>query len=42
LDAWPNQHGVAIKIGCDLNDQPVEEAFHGVYYISHRAGIAID
>ena len=34
LDPWPNQHGVAIKIGYDLNGQPVEEAFFGVYYIS--------
>ena len=34
LDPWPNQHGVAIKISYDLNGQPVEEAFFGVYYIS--------
>lgn len=34
LDPWPGQHGVAIKIGYDLNGQPVEEAFFGVYYIS--------
>jgi hypothetical protein len=36
LDPWPNQHGVAIKIGYDLNGQPVEEAFFGVYYISKQ------
>lgn len=30
LDAWPNDHGVAIKIGYDLDGQPVEEAFFGV------------
>jgi hypothetical protein len=37
LDPWPNQHGVAIKIGYDLNGQPVEEAFFGVYYIAQGA-----
>jgi hypothetical protein len=37
LDPSPNQHGVAIKIGYDLNGQPVEEAFFGVYYLN-RAG----
>lgn len=37
LDPSPNQHGVAIKIGYDLNSQPVEEAFFGVYYLN-RAG----
>ena len=37
LDPRPNQHGVAIKIGYDLNGQPVEEAFFGVYYISQGA-----
>jgi hypothetical protein len=35
LDPWPNQHGVAIKIGYDLDGQPVEEAFFGVYYLAH-------
>jgi hypothetical protein len=34
LDPGPNQHGVAIKIAYDLNGQPVEEAFFGVYYLS--------
>ena len=34
LAPWPNQHGIAIKIGYDLNGQPVEEAFFGVYYIT--------
>jgi hypothetical protein len=37
LDPSPNQHGVAIKIGYDLNGQPVEEAFFGVYYLN-KAG----
>ena len=34
LDAgsWSTHRGVAIKIGYDLNGQPVEEAFFGVYY----------
>jgi hypothetical protein len=34
LPPWPNEHGLAIKIGYDLNGQPVEEAFFGVYYIT--------
>ncbi len=34
LDPLPGQHGLAIKVGYDLNGQPVEEAFFGVYYIS--------
>jgi hypothetical protein len=42
LDAWPNQHGVAIKIGYDLNSQPVEEAFYGVYYISQGANAGVN
>jgi hypothetical protein len=42
LDAWPNQHGVAIKIGYDLNGQPVEEAFFGVYYISQGANAGVN
>jgi hypothetical protein len=37
LDPSPNQHGVAIKIGYDLNGKPVEEAFFGVYYLN-KAG----
>ena len=41
LDPWPNQHGVAIKIGYDLNGQPVEEAFFGVYYIAHTANAGV-
>lgn len=34
LDPWPNDHGVAIKVSYDLDGQPVEEAFFGVYYSS--------
>jgi hypothetical protein len=34
LEPWPNQHGIAIKVSYDLNGQPVEEAFYGVYYLS--------
>jgi len=41
LDPWPNDHGVAIKIGYDLNGQPVEEAFFGVYYISKQGSDAV-
>jgi Cysteine rich repeat len=33
----PNQHGVAIKIGYDLDGKPVEETFFGVYYLN-KAG----
>jgi hypothetical protein len=42
LDPWPNQHGVAIKIGYDLNGQPVEEAFFGVYYISQGSNAGVN
>ena len=42
MDTWPNPHGVAIKIGYDLNGQPVEEAFFGVYYIAHPANAGVD
>ena len=42
LDPSPNQHGVAIKIGYDLNGQPVEEAFFGVYYISQGANAGVN
>jgi len=42
LDAGPNQHGVAIKIGYDLNGQPVEEAFFGVYYLSQGANAGVN
>jgi hypothetical protein len=42
LDLSPNQHGVAIKIGYDLNGQPVEEAFFGVYYISQGANAGVN
>ena len=42
LDPWPNQHGVAIKIGYDLNGQPVEEAFFGVYYITQAANEGVN
>jgi hypothetical protein len=36
MDPWPGDHGVAIKISYDLNGQPVEEAFFGIYYISKQ------
>ena len=42
LDPSPNQHGVAIKIGYDLNGQPVEEAFFGVYFISQGANAGVN
>lgn len=42
LDPSPNQHGVAIKIGYDLNGQPVEEAFFGVYYISQGSNAGVN
>jgi len=42
LDPSPNQHGVAIKIAYDLNGQPVEEAFFGVYYISQGANAKVN
>jgi len=38
LPPSPNQHGVAIKIGYDLNGKPVEEAFFGVYFMD-KAGV---
>jgi Cysteine rich repeat len=41
LAPWPNQHGVAIKIGYDLDGQSVEEAFYGVYYISKTGSDAV-
>jgi hypothetical protein len=41
LAPWPNQHGIAIKIGYDLNGQPVEEAFFGVYYITKVGSDAV-
>jgi hypothetical protein len=41
MDPWPDDHGVAIKIGYDLNGQPVEEAFFGVYYISKQGTDAV-
>ena len=41
MDPWPNDHGVAIKIGYDLDGQPVEEAFFGVYYISRQGTDAV-
>ena len=37
LAGWPTNRGVAIKIGYDLNGQPVEEAFFGVYFLG-KAG----
>ena len=36
-----NQHGLAIKIGYDLNGQPVEEAFFGVYFLKKAGSQAI-
>jgi hypothetical protein len=42
LDPSPNQHGVAIKISYDLNGQPVEEAFYGVYYLSQGANAGVN
>jgi len=42
LDPGPNQHGVAIKIGYDLDGKPVEEAFFGVYYISQGANEGVN
>jgi len=41
MDPWPSDHGVAIKIGYDLDGQPVEEAFFGVYYISKQGTDAV-
>ena len=41
MDPWPGDHGVAIKVGYDLNGQPVEEAFFGVYYISKQGTDAV-
>jgi hypothetical protein len=41
LDPSPNQHGVAIKIGYDLNGKPVEEAFFGVYYLNKAGNHAV-
>lgn len=32
--AAPNRHGLAIKVGYDLNGQPVEEAFFADYFLS--------
>jgi hypothetical protein len=42
LDPRTGQHGVAIKIGYDLNGQPVEEAFFGAYYISQGANEGVN
>ena len=41
MDPWPGDHGVAIKVGYDLNGQPVEEGFFGVYYISKQGTDAV-
>jgi hypothetical protein len=40
-DPSPNQHGVAIKIGYDLNGKPVEEAFFGVYFLTKAGSAAV-
>jgi hypothetical protein len=42
LDTLPNQHGVAIKVGYDLDGQPVEEAFYGVYYLTQGANSGVN
>jgi hypothetical protein len=42
LDPRPNQHGIAIKIGYDLDGKPVEEAFFGVYYLSSGANEGVN
>jgi hypothetical protein len=34
LSPWPNDHGIAVKISYELDGQPVDEAFFGVYYYS--------
>jgi len=34
LTPWPGDQGIAIKISYTLNNQPVEEAFYAVYYLS--------
>ena len=41
LAAWPTNHGVAVKIGYDLNGQAVEEAFFGVYYLNKVGAPAV-
>ncbi len=41
LPPSPNQHGVAIKIGYDLNGKPVEEAFFGVYFMTKAGAPAV-
>lgn len=34
LDPWPNDRGLGIKVSYEMNGQPIEEAFFGVYYYS--------
>jgi hypothetical protein len=41
LPPSPNQHGVAIKVGYDLNGKPVEEAFFGVYFLQKAGSQAV-
>jgi hypothetical protein len=41
LGPSPDRHGYAIKVGYDLNGQPVEEAFFGVYYLGKGAAPAV-
>jgi Cysteine rich repeat len=41
LHDWPTNEGVAIKIGYDLNGQPMEEAFFGVYYLGKTGTQAV-
>jgi hypothetical protein len=38
---WPTHRGIAVKIGYDLNGQPVEEAFYGVYYLGKSGTQAV-
>jgi len=42
VDDLPNQQGIGIKIGYELDGKPVEEAFFAVYYLSsgHAPGQA--
>jgi hypothetical protein len=41
LADWPTNHGLAIKIGYDLNGKPMEEAFFGVYYLGKSGTQAV-
>jgi hypothetical protein len=39
FQAWPGEHGIAIKISYELNGQSVEEAFYGLYYLSQSGNL---